>query len=75
MEAKKDCMTTPHCLFIYSSPVGKLQRNLCLFSMQDLLDKIRSNTLLDGITVNKSFSESLSDIKINSNNFINDDTD
>jgi hypothetical protein len=31
--------------------------------------------LLDGITVNKSFSESLSDIKINSNNFINDDTD
>jgi hypothetical protein len=46
-----------------------------LFSIQDLLDKIKANTLLMGIVVNKSFSESLSDIKINSNNFTNDDTD
>jgi hypothetical protein len=46
-----------------------------LFSIQDILDKIKANTLLMGIAVYKSFSESLSNIKINSNNFTNDDTD
>ena len=46
-----------------------------LYSIQNLLDIIKSYTELDNIFVNKSFTQSLNDIKINSNNFLNDDGD
>jgi hypothetical protein len=62
----------------FESNLGQLAREVfnkptALFSIQDLLNEIQTICGLDNIIVNKSFSESLSDLKVYSYNFINDD--